>query len=82
LPNEDANTAEKRAEEAIKRHHDKIEFEETQGIIKIAWAYMVFCQSAEETSQNKILWEKITELINKKVFLIIRLMFIVANLSR
>jgi len=50
--------------------------------MKIAWAYMVFCQSAEEPSENKILWEKITDLINKKVFLIFSLIIIVADLSR
>lgn len=43
LPQEDEKTAEKRAEEAIKKHQDKIEFEETQGLLKIIWGYMVFC---------------------------------------
>lgn len=65
-PHEDEKSAEKRAEEAIKRHQDKIEFEETQGLVKMIWGYMVFCQSAKDY-ENKVLWEKLTELLNKKV---------------
>jgi len=43
MAHEDEKTAEKRAEEAIKKHQDKIEFEETQGLLKMIWGYMVFC---------------------------------------
>lgn len=65
-PHEDERTAEKRAEEAIKRYQDKIEFEETQGLVKMIWGYMVFCQSAKDY-ESKVIWEKLTELLNKKV---------------
>lgn len=69
VPHEDEMTAEKRVEEAIKKHQDKIEFEETQGLLKMIWGYMVFCQSAKEL-ENKVLWEKLADLISKKVSLI------------
>ena len=66
LPLEDNKTSEKRAEDAIKKHQDKIEFEETQGLLKMIWGYMVFFQSGKEF-ENKVLWEKLSDLINKKV---------------
>ena len=66
VPHEDEKTAEKRVEEAIKKHQDKIEFEETQGLLKMIWGYMVFCQSGKEI-ENKVLWEKLADLISKKV---------------
>jgi|LauGreDrversion4_2_1035121.scaffolds.fasta_scaffold146318_3 hypothetical protein len=69
MAHEDEKTAEKRAEEAIKKHQDKIEFEETQGLLKMIWGYMVFCQSGKEL-ENKVLWEKLAELLNKKVSII------------
>ena len=69
VPHEDEKTAEKRVEEAIKKHQDKIEFEETQGLLKMIWGYMVFSQSGKEI-ENKVLWEKLADLISKKVSLI------------
>lgn len=69
MAHEDEKTAEKRAEEAIKKYQDKIEFEESQGLLKMIWGYMVFCQSGKEL-ENKVLWEKLAELISKKVSII------------
>jgi hypothetical protein len=45
-------------------------------LIKIVWAYMVFSQSGgsaekEFKFEHKLLWEKLVELLNKKVSLIL-----------
>ena len=63
---QEANTPEK----VLEKYRDKIEYEETQAIIKMAWSYMVFSTSTKESdhiSENKIIWEKLSKLINDKV---------------
>ena len=57
-------------EQVIEKYRDAIEYEETQAIIKMAWSYMVFCNSTKEKdhkAENKMLWEKISKLLNQKV---------------
>jgi hypothetical protein len=57
-------------EKLLEKYRDKIEFEETQAIIKMAWSYMVFSNSTKEKdhiSENKVIWEKLSKLINEKV---------------
>jgi hypothetical protein len=57
-------------EKVLEKYRDKIEYEETQAIIKMAWSYMVFSTSSKEKdhiSENKLIWEKISKLINEKV---------------
>ena len=51
----------------------KIEFEETNALIKLIWSYMVFSVSPtaekEFKIENKMLWEKLTELLTLKVII-------------
>lgn len=57
-------------EKLLEKYRDKIEYEETQAIIKMAWSYMVFSNSTKEKdhiSENKVIWEKLSKLINDKV---------------
>jgi len=57
-------------EKVLEKYRDKIESEETQAIIKMAWSYMVFSTSTKEKdhiSENKVIWEKLSKLINEKV---------------
>jgi hypothetical protein len=57
-------------EKVLEKYRDKIEYEESQAIIKMAWSYMVFSTSSKEKdhiSENKQIWEKISKLINEKV---------------
>jgi len=57
-------------EKVLEKYRDKIEYEETQAIIKMAWSYMVFSTSSKEKdhiSENKVVWEKLSKLINEKV---------------
>jgi hypothetical protein len=70
-------------EKVLEKYRDKIEYEETQAIIKMAWSYMVFSTSSKEKdhiSENKLIWEKISKLINEKVSYTPQLMILALNL--
>jgi hypothetical protein len=70
-------------EKVIEKYRDKIEYEETQAIIKMAWSYMVFSTSSKEKdhiSENKLIWEKISKLINEKVSYTPQLMILALKL--
>ena len=60
------------AEDKMQEYRDKVEFEETTAFIKIVWSYMVFNLGAKDKDfkkDNLMLWEKLAELIDSKVFL-------------
>jgi hypothetical protein len=70
-------------EKVLEKYRDKIEYEETQAIIKMAWSYMVFSTSSKEKdhiSENKLIWEKISKLINEKVSYTPQLMILALKL--
>lgn len=55
----------------MKEHADRIEVEEMDALLKMAWSYMVFSTSpATEKDyyrENAVIWEKLAELLNQKV---------------
>ena len=60
------------AEDKMQEYRDKVEFEETTAFIKIVWSYMVFSLGAKDKDfkkDNLMLWAKLAELIDSKVFL-------------
>jgi hypothetical protein len=59
------------AQRKMKEYADRVIFEETAAILKMAWSYMVFSQGPTTDKDYKkehiVLWEKMTGLLNSKV---------------